>query len=78
MSKEKNYRHYIIVNGEEWTSSQPADISSAYDEAVRMKAEYGADEAGVKVFTPGCFKIIDWEEGKYWRGKPSYLYKIVV
>ena len=37
-----------------------------------------AEEAGIKVFTQECVKIISWTDGKYWHGYPSYLYKIVI
>lgn len=78
MNNQKNYHSYIVINGEEWMSSQPMDLNNAYDDAVRMKTERNADQAGVKVFTQGCMIIINWKEGLYWRGKPSYLYKIII
>ena len=74
----RNYYPYIIIGGEEWTSQEAMDINAAYDEAARMKAERSAEEAGVKVFTQECVKIISWTDGKYWHGHPSYLYKFVI
>lgn len=74
----KNYHPYIIVKGEEWTSPEPMPISEACDEAARIKSERNADEAGVKVFTQECMKILNWKEGRYWHGRPAYLYKLTV
>lgn len=74
----KNYYPYIITNNNEWVSQEPMDLNTAYDVSVRMKNERNATEAGVKVFTQECVKIISWHEGRYWHGKGSYLYKIIV
>jgi len=72
------YPYFVLPNGEEWTDKTSYEFHVAYDEAMRHKTERNTIEAGVKVFTKGCFKIINWNEGKKWRGDGTYLYKIII
>lgn len=76
--KENNYFPSVVVGGEEWVGKTPLDLTTAYDEALRMKTERNAEEASVKVFTPGAFIIRNWKLGKYNKLAGSFLYSIPV
>ena len=73
-----NYHPYMIVNGIEHIDHIPTDLGSAYNEAKRFAEEYNPEEAGVKVFTPDLFRIIDWKNGKYVNLKGHLQYIIPV
>ena len=73
-----NYHSYMIVNGLEHINHIPMDLDAAYNEAKRFAEEYNPDEAGVKVFTPDLFRIIDWENGKCVHLKGHLQYAIPV
>ena len=74
---ENNYVAYMkISDGQEHEGLTAETLSKVYDEASRFAKEYNPVEAGVRVYTPGCLKIISWKDGKYWRGKGKLLYTI--
>lgn len=79
MDASRNYYPYFVTkDGEEWTDSHSYEINIAYEEALRHKAERNPVDAGIKVFDKGCFKILNWREGRYWKGNEHYLYRIHV
>lgn len=78
MKENRNYYPSIVIDGQEWTDMNPSDCGTAYSEASRMKSEYGAQSASVKVFTQGALIIRNWKEGQYNRVKGAYLYSIPV
>ena len=73
-----NYHPSITINEQEWTSYCPMDCATAYDEAVRMKTEYGAEKACIKVFTPDFTVVHSWKNGEYTRHKGVFLYAISI
>lgn len=78
MKETRNYHPSIVIDGQEWTDMNPSDCSTAYSEASRMKREYGAQSASVKVFTQGALIIRSWKDGCYHRVNGTYLYSIPV
>lgn len=78
MKETRNYYPSIVIDGQEWMDMNPSDCGTAYSEASRMKREYGAQSASVKVFTQGALVIRNWKEGRCNRVKGSFLYSISV
>ena len=78
MNETRNYYPSIVIDGQEWTGMNPSDCGTAYSEASRLKNEYGAEKASVKVFTKGALIIRNWKEGRCNRVEGSYLYSIPV
>ena len=80
MREDRNYFAYIVYERcgkrEEYTVRMALRCGTAYDEAVRLADDYGAIEAGIRVYTPGCFRILNWKHGEYRRLQGCYLYTI--
>ena len=81
---DRNYVAFMKTKDGEIFESEARNIielgalSVIYDEALRLQDDYSPVECGVRVYTPDVFRINNWKDGKYWKGRGTLLYTIPV